>query len=1366
MAPMGLLRVRLVAASIAAILVFQAGAVAPAPSYAAQPPSSSMVQPLVVHPEQVKQRVELPEQRTADSRTFANPDGSFTTESFGGPIHYRDASGKFQSIDVSALAGDGTEVAFKTKAGAVRAELGAKSASGTLLRVSDGTHDISFRPIVPPGLTGVARAVDRTPTAVGSQVTYPDVYPHTDLRYTLLPNGAKEDIVLKSTAAANVYAFVLNAPGLTARLAADGSVRVGDADAKVFVIPAPFMVDSAAEPDGDGARSTNVHYRLITVGANTVLVVEADRAWLDDPARVYPVYVDPSTVTTNATLDTFISSAYPNTALDQQWNPGEGGYYELWNGQYDSGSGNNIAYVKTGLPSGVTVSSASFNIYVQHSYSLATPTSIYLGKLNSAFTAGQTWNMTDPSWTALTSDTVADNQWASFSVTNTVKDWIYGAATNYGFRVYESSTSQSLWKRLRASENATNAPYLSVTYWRPSAATISPVGGAWGRNVLTWSYTDNGSGLPQSRISLQVSKSSTNWTGTDLVFDLSSTAYTTQSYTLPTTNLVEGTTYYWHVSVKDSYSWSGYTPAASWKYDGSAPALQSVAVGGAVSSNGSTYYQTGSGTFTVKLRARDSFSGTKLSYLRLYNATDEDRTYHDWSVGGTNCSEFNTSTLVDVTACAETYNTVPYREVQYTAVGLGANASFTVQHYFTDYAGNVPADYANSGATLVFDAAAPAGSISSPAANATVGGTVTITGTASDANFSEYEFHYGAGAAPATWTGIGTNPRTTQVTNATLGSWNTTGLADGTYTIRLRVYDGARISTGFTEVTRTVTVDNTRPTALLSAPADTSLVDGMLTISGTASAPIAFANYTLHYGVGCSPSSWIDIGTNPRTTQVTNGTLGTWDTAGLAGKFAIRLVASQTDSSTATDTVCVTLGSTLGQQRQHTFERWDLGSGDEAAVNVATGNLVISHPLVELPYRGGSLPITLTYNSQDATDVGLSIGWRLSLQRQLVVNPNGTITIIDADGARHLFTAPVVNGTLTTYTRPASLYATLVKDTAQANEFSLTYKDQTRDVFDLVGTDARLMRSEDRHANGVDLAYDAAGNLATVTDPAGRQVTFSWDTAPTPDRISSVTDWAWIDANGVVQTSATGSHRTYRFFYDATGQLAGWSDPLNITGSCPTGGSHLTCLDYLNGQLTDISKTQTVTTLSAGALGSAMRIITTAISYADDRVASVSDAEQQAIGGPVTTFTVVGPSEVEVAHPTTTTSYGLVASDDPYGRVASVWRHLDATTRIERRTVWDTAFPTEPASITDNYGALLGTPARTTNYTYLAGSFGNLAKLVEPLTGTTNRWTEYSYNANNDVTQTIVSQDGLASLRTVTRTCYDAGCTLTGAGPD
>ena len=62
------------------------------------------------------------------------------------------------------------------------------------------------------------------------------------------------------------------------------------------------------------------------------------------------------------------------------------------------------------------------------------------------------------------------------------------------------------------------------------------------------------------------------------------------------------------------------------------------------------------------------------------------------------------------------------------------------------------------------------------------------------------------------------------------------------------------------------------------------------------------------------------------------------------------------------------------------------------------------------------------------------------------------------------------------------------------------------------------------------------------------------------------------------------------------------------------------------------------------------------------------------------------------------------------------------------------------------------------------GRLGLVSRMVEPLTATTNRWTEHTYNANNDVNQTIVSQDGSGSLRTVTRFCYDTGCTLTGTG--
>lgn len=456
----------------------------------------------------------------------------------------------------------------------------------------------------------------------------------------------------------------------------------------------------------------------------------------------------------------------------------------------------------------------------------------------------------------------------------------------------------------------------------------------------------------------------------------------------------------------------------------------------------------------------------------------------------------------------------------------------------------------------------------------------------------------------------------------------------------------------------------------------------------------------------------------------------------------------------------------LGLQPQFSTESWDLGAGDDLAVNAATGNLVVSHPLVTLPFRGSALPIDLTYNSHDATDVGLGPGWRLNLQRRLLLNLDNSITFIDADGARHTFSAPQTSGSVTTYTRPPTLYASLVRDTAQTAEFSLTWRDQSVDTFDIAGGEALLVRAEDRFANGVDLAYSGStANLSSVTDPAGRQVTFTWDTAPTPDRLSSISDWSWIDGSGVVQTTNSGSRRTYRFFYDADGRLAGWSDPLNTSGSCPSGGSQLTCLTYGGGMLTTVTKTQTVTTFGSGALGTATRAISTEVSYGGVRVASVTDAEQVAQASPArTTFSLDSATQTTVARPTTTKRYVLVAADDPYARVESVFRVLDATTAIERRTAWDTAFPIEPASVTDNAGALLSAPARTLSFTYVANSLGLLAKLVEPLTASTNRWTEHSYNANNDVTQTVVSQDGSSTLRTATRFCYDVGCSLSGAG--
>jgi YD repeat-containing protein len=446
----------------------------------------------------------------------------------------------------------------------------------------------------------------------------------------------------------------------------------------------------------------------------------------------------------------------------------------------------------------------------------------------------------------------------------------------------------------------------------------------------------------------------------------------------------------------------------------------------------------------------------------------------------------------------------------------------------------------------------------------------------------------------------------------------------------------------------------------------------------------------------------------------------------------------------------------LGLQDHNSFENFDLGNGDSVSVNVANGNLVLSAPLVSLPYRGGSLSLGLTYNSHESANVGVGPGWRLSAMRRLTELATGDVVYVAADGSRHAFTK---NGT--SYTRPPSLYATLTKG---ASSWTLTWPDLSVDTFVISGSEGLLVRSADRFGNGIDFTYTPGTNrLHRATDAAGRYVEFSWDTAASPARLSSFTDWAYV-SGGEVQAAETGSRRQYRFFYEASGNLIGWANLKNTSGACPTSAEHRTCLAYTGGLLSAITKRQLPAAIASGSIttGSA-RDVTTAVAYAGSMVTEVRDPEQGTPGSG-TTFNWTGAGKLRVVRPgspASTTTYGqLGATTEPLGRVESVWRRLGSA-EIEQRTAWHAEFPAEPASVTDNHGAQLNTPARTVTYTYVAGSLGLLATTAEPLTGSTTRTTTYTYNANNDVTQ-VVTASGSSS--TTTRYCYAAsGCATTGS---
>jgi hypothetical protein len=75
--------------------------------------------------------------------------------------------------------------------------------------------------------------------------------------------------------------------------------------------------------------------------------------------------------------------------------------------------------------------------------------------------------------------------------------------------------------------------------------------------------------------------------------------------------------------------------------------------------------------------------------------------------------------------------------------------------------------------------------ITTPAPNSAVSGVVSIVGSAATANFSFYKLEFGSGSNPSSWTIIG-GTHDTAVVNSPLETWDTTRLADGVYSLRLR----------------------------------------------------------------------------------------------------------------------------------------------------------------------------------------------------------------------------------------------------------------------------------------------------------------------------------------------------------------------------------------------------------------------------------------------------------------------------------------------------------------------------------------------------------------------------------------------------
>lgn len=223
--------------------------------------------------------VELRDQRTAYSKTFAGERGRRVTRLYASAIHSRDAEGDWQPISNAFVRVDGQT--FAADGGSeLRSEIPTQL-SESPVEVAVGQHEVRLK------LLGAeAEAV-----VDASHATYEDAFPGVTAAYHASSQALKEELTLQGPTSRRTFEFALNvSAGLTPRLVDNTLEMIDGSDRIVLRVPAPFMF----ERDDPGQRSHEVDLGLHAVENGWRLSVTPDDSWLDAAGRKWPVIVDPT----------------------------------------------------------------------------------------------------------------------------------------------------------------------------------------------------------------------------------------------------------------------------------------------------------------------------------------------------------------------------------------------------------------------------------------------------------------------------------------------------------------------------------------------------------------------------------------------------------------------------------------------------------------------------------------------------------------------------------------------------------------------------------------------------------------------------------------------------------------------------------------------------------------------------------------------------------------------------------------------------------------------------------------------------------------------------------------------------------------
>ena len=471
-------------------------------------------------------------------------------------------------------------------------------------------------------------------------------------------------------------------------------------------------------------------------------------------------------------------------------------------------------------------------------------------------------------------------------------------------------------------------------------------------------------------------------------------------------------------------------------------------------------------------------------------------------------------------------------------------------------------------------------------------------------------------------------------------------------------------------------------------------------------------------------------------------------------------------------------------------------------VDCATGDFYHSFTDLAIPGRGIPLDLARTYNSLAAATNGpFGYGWASSYDMSLAVDGSGNVTVSQENGSQVTFNPAPGGG----YIAGQRVTATLVKN--GDGSYTFTRGRRERFTFSSAGlltgeTDlngymttlsyngTQLATVTDPAGRTLSFAYGANGDVSSVTDSGGRRVSYGYDSS---GNLTSVVDAGGgttsftYDANHLLLSMTDPRGGTTTNTYDASARVTAQVDPMNRRTTFSYGTSSTTVTDpngnvdvqnYANGLLTSLTRGSGTPQAATWTYGyQSPTLAATSITDPNGHTSRATyDAQANLLTktnglGRTTTFTYDSVNDLtsikDALGHTTTLAY------DANGNLLSKSRPVTETSQTALTTYayGDSAHPGDVTSITDPTGAVW-------SYTYDA--YGNRIKRVDPLGNTTtttfdslgrptatvspkgnvqgadpaNFTTSYTYNAFGDV---LTQTDPLGDKTVNT---YDAGRNL------